>query len=111
MTHADPAPDGRDAILTKVMNSALCLTEGWDRDFADPITEETLLVADLGCQSLDIVVLTADLTRLLGRRDLPLEKLLLVGGKPVMDISLGTLADFLWEHTKKQPTREGGNAA
>lgn len=110
MNHVDPVPNGRDAILTKVVNATIGLTEGWDRAFASPITEETLLVADLGCQSLDIVVLTADLSGRLGRHDLPLERLFLVGGRPVMDLSLGTLADFLWEHTKEQP-QEARNAA
>src|ERR1700730_11010887 len=97
MNLPDLEPDGHDAILTRVMEAAIALTQDWDRAFADPITPETLLVADLGCQSLDIVVLTADLSRQLRRHDLPFERLLLVGGKPVTDISLGALADFLWE--------------
>jgi acyl carrier protein len=93
------AETGRDAILTTVMDAALRLTQDWDRSFADPIGPETRLVADLGCQSLDIVVLTANLSRQLDRGDIPFERLLVSDGRPVSDISLGTLADFLWEQT------------
>src|ERR1035441_9089544 len=87
MNCPDPEPNGRDAILTRVMEAATSLTQDWDRAFADPIVPESLLVADLGCQSLDIVVLTADLSRQLKLRDLPFERLLLAGAKPVLDIS------------------------
>jgi acyl carrier protein len=113
MNLAEPTPNERDVILTNVMNAArgLIQGEGWERAFADPITAETLLVGDLGCQSLDIIVLVADLSRRLGRHDFPLEKLLQVEGKPVTDISLGTLADFLWEHTRNRTPEEARNAA
>jgi len=92
-------PDGREAILAKVMEAAIGLTQDWARAFASPITPETRLVADLGCQSLDIIVLTADLSKQLKRSDIPFERLLLAGGKPVPDLSLGALADFLWKQT------------
>jgi acyl carrier protein len=76
------------------------MIEDWDRDNVAPLTEETLLVADLGFQSLDIVVLTGDISRQLNRRDIPFERLLLRNGQPVSDLSLGVLADFLWEQVR-----------
>ena len=94
----------REAILARVMEATAALTQDWDRVFAAPIAPETRLVADLGCQSLDIIVLTAQLSRQLQRNDIPFERLLLANGKPVADISLGAMADFLWEQTKGLPT-------
>jgi acyl carrier protein len=91
----DSQPFFRDAIMSQVIDAAIGLTQDWDRAFADPIGPDTRLVADLGCQSLDIVVLTANLSRQLQRRDIPFERLFLASGKPVPDISLRALADFL----------------
>jgi acyl carrier protein len=82
------------------MEAAVNLTQGWERAFAAPLVPETRLIADLGCQSLDIIVLMAQLSRQLERHDIPFERLLLADGKPVPDVSLGRLADFLWEQTK-----------
>jgi acyl carrier protein len=92
-------PDARNAILKTVMIEAQSLTQDWGRAFADPIAPETRLIADLGCQSLDIIVLTANVSRQLHRTDIPFERLLVSDGRPVSDISLGTLADFIWEQT------------
>jgi acyl carrier protein len=89
----------REAMLTRVIEAAATLTRDWDRAFASPIAADTRLIADLGCQSLDIVVLTAQLSRDLDRRDIPFERLLMAGGKPVGDISVRMMADFLWEQT------------
>jgi acyl carrier protein len=91
--------NARDVILAMVMEAVVDLTPGCDRTFATPIGPDTRLIADLGCQSLDIVVLFGDLSRQLNRGDIPLEQLVRKEGKPVLDISIGTLADFLWEQT------------
>jgi acyl carrier protein len=97
-------PFEREAILADVMKAAAGLTQDWDREFAAPIAPETRLMADLGCQSLDIIVLTGQLSRQLRRNDIPFERLLLANGKPVSDVTVGALADFLWEQTQGAPT-------
>jgi acyl carrier protein len=89
---------GRDQILAVVVEAAESMTKDWEHALSAPPGPSTLLVADLGCQSLDIVMLTADLSRRLHRSDIPFERLLLANGKPAADISLGALAEFLWEH-------------
>lgn len=105
MSTAITALDGRNIILHKVIEAATGLTQDWEHAFSDPIAPETRLVADLGCQSLDIVVLTAQLSRQLNHTDLPFERLFLPQGKPVGDISVGTLAEFFWEHTQAGAAR------
>jgi acyl carrier protein len=97
---AQAAPDRRDAVLALVITTVAEMVEDWDRAFADPITSQTLLVGDLGFQSIDIVVLSGALSQSLDRRDIPFERLLLDDGKPVPDLRLGMLADFLWQQTQ-----------
>jgi acyl carrier protein len=101
MSCPSPEQNENDAILRKVIEAAIGLTEDWDRAFADPIGPDTRLVADLGCQSLDIVVLTANLSRQLQRDDIPFERLFLSDGKPVRDISIRALAEFLCEPNQR----------
>jgi acyl carrier protein len=97
-------PVERQAVLANVMKEAAGLTQDCEREFAAPIAPETRLVADLGCQSLDIIVLIAQLSRQLQRNDIPFERLFLANGKPVSDVTVGALADFLWEQTQGVPT-------
>jgi acyl carrier protein len=93
-----PVLNEREAILLRLIAAVTGMIQDWDRDdVAAPLTGNTLLVADLGCQSLDIVMLMAEMSRQLNRRDIPFERLLLVHGRPISDLSLGVLADFLWE--------------
>jgi len=94
------SPWSRVQVLDAVIEAAGRLTEDWDHEFSAPISADTWLVADLGCQSLDIIVLTAQLSRRLERTDIPFERLLLLEGKPVTDVSLRAMANFLWEHAK-----------
>jgi acyl carrier protein len=101
-----PLPGGREAILKSVVAAVSGMIRDSERDVAAPIAGNTRLVADLGYQSLDIVVLTADMSRQLHRRDLPFERLLLVDGRPVSDLSLDQLADFLWEQISNIPVIE-----
>ena len=98
---ANSAVGGREAILRRLIATVSGMIQDWERDVSAPITGTTLLIADLGYQSLDIVVLTADMSRQLNRRDLPFERLLLVDGRPVSDLSLDTMAGFLWEQVDK----------
>jgi acyl carrier protein len=104
---APPTLNGREAILLRVMDIVREMIQDWDRDdLTTPLTEDTQLVADLGYQSLDVVVLTAAMSRMLNRKDIPFERLLLVGGRPIPDLSLGALADFLWEQVKNSSARD-----
>jgi hypothetical protein len=94
------APNARLAILTLVMQTITEMLRDEDRIFASPLTPQTLLVADLDYKSLDIVMLIGYLNRQLGLIDIPFEQLLFIHGRPVADLSLQTLADFMWEQTR-----------
>jgi hypothetical protein len=93
----------REAILSMVIEAANGLDETSERAFAEPIGPDTLLVRDLGCQSINIVCLAAALIRQLQCTDLSLERLFWPGERPASDISLRALADFLSERV---PSRE-----
>jgi acyl carrier protein len=99
---SSPPPEfvSRDQMLALVVQAAEDLTKDWDRALSDPPGPTTLLIADLGCQSLDIVMLTAAMSRQLHRSDIPFERLLLRDGRPVDDLSLGAIADFLWQNAE-----------
>lgn len=96
--------DDYDTTLTEVIAAAAGLVRDWEHAFAEPIGPHTRLVADLGCQSLDIVILIADLCRHFGCTETPFERLLRCEGKPVSDLSLAQLANFLsHERTSQNP--------
>jgi hypothetical protein len=107
MNHQTLVPITHNAVLACVMDAATDLTEGWDRDFANPIAPESMLVSDLGCQSLDIMVLLGQLSSRLALTELPFEELFMPEGKRVPDFSLGTLSDFLWKQSRSKTNREG----
>jgi hypothetical protein len=101
-----PFPDGRETILLDLTAMVTAKLKDWDRDVAAPLDASTMLVADLGYQSLDITILIVTLWRqlnLTGIRDIPFERLLLVDGTPISDLSLGKLTDFLWEEQMRTP--------
>lgn len=74
------------------------LTSDWDRGFGDPIGRPTRLVADLGFDSVDVVQLAIAIEEQYQRRKLPFEKLLMVDGRYVDDVTVGELVDFLTAH-------------
>jgi acyl carrier protein len=106
---APAAPNGLPAILTLVTQTVTEMLRDEDQIFASPLTPETLLVADLDYKSLDIVMLIGYLNRQLHLTDIPFERLLFVHGRPVADLSLQALADFMWEQTQaKAEVSEAG---
>jgi acyl carrier protein len=96
-------PEGREAVLAHVVAAVTEMIRDWDRAFADPVGAHTLLMAELGFQSIDVVVLTGELSQRLNRRDIPYERLLVIDGRPVADLRLGTLVDFLWDQFRTTP--------
>jgi acyl carrier protein len=96
---------GRQVVLDLLFAAISGMMADWDRDDIPPLSEETLLVADLGFQSLDIVVLMGNMSRQLSRTDIPFERLLFLDGRPILDLSLRVLTDFLWEQAGRAPAR------
>lgn len=72
--------------------------EDFDTDFEDEITADTLLLSDLGFESIDIIQLVVAIEDDLGQRDVPFEQLLMKNGAYVDDLSVGALVDFVSEN-------------
>lgn len=92
-------PDVLDAVLSLLTE----LSGDWEYD--GPIGPETSFLADLGFESLDIVVLSTLIQQRYGR--LPFaEYLEELGQRPVeeRDITVGELVAFVCEH--RQPSLE-----
>jgi acyl carrier protein len=74
------------------------MTSDWDTGFTGGIDENTYLVRDLGCESIDVVQFVVAMEECFRRRDLPIEKLLMVDGRYVDDLRVGDVVAFLRQH-------------
>ncbi len=113
MTQPGGSAVGRQAIVADLTGMIADITQDWDLDFSGGITESTGLVADLGFQSIDVVMLVGEVHKHYGRRDLPFEKLLVTGGGYAREITVRDLADFLHLHLNGsggQPASTGEGA-
>jgi acyl carrier protein len=95
----EPAQSGvhvdRQRILDDVVLILSEMTSDWDLDFSGGIGPQTLLIADLAFESIDVVQLVVALEERFGRRDLPFEQLLMSDGRYVDDLSVAQVVDFL----------------
>jgi acyl carrier protein len=88
----------REGILEKVIQILRNMTSDWDTGFSGPIAADTCLVSDLMCESIDIVQFVVALEECFGRRDLPMEELLMIDGRYVDDLRVAEVVDFLCKH-------------
>lgn len=95
----------RAAIEGVVLQILKDLTADWDADYAGEIGPDTLLIADLDFESIDVVELVVSLEGRFARRDLPFEKLLMTDGRYVEDLTVRQVVDFL---ESELPKRQGG---
>lgn len=73
-------------------------TTVWDRDIPEGITRDTRLIADLGCESIDIVMLIVEIHKLFRRQDFPWDDLLMPSGQYVGDVRAADIANFIYAH-------------
>lgn len=85
----------RGPIMQGVIDILKDMTSDWDLDFSGEIGPETQLMSDLAFESIDVVQFVVALQEKFGRRDLPFEKLLMVDGRYVDDLSVAEVSDFL----------------
>jgi acyl carrier protein len=91
----------REAVLSDVLMLLQRVAADWD--FSGEITEHTYLSADLGFQSLDVVVLGTAVQEHYGRL-LPFSELFAaIGQQEVKDISVGEWVDFVYTHLDAVP--------
>jgi acyl carrier protein len=97
MTELDPEVLG---AIFALLNE---LKEDWE--YGDEILPDTRFIADLGLESLDIVVLSTMIQQRYGRLPFP-EYFEEVGGRPVQerDVTVADLTRFVSLH--RQPTRQ-----
>jgi acyl carrier protein len=84
-----------EAIEAEVIGILKNMTSDWDTGFSGEIQANTRLVADLCCESIDMVQFVVALEETFKRRDLPIEKLLMVDGRYVDDLSVRQVVTFL----------------
>lgn len=85
------------SVLDDVLEMMTELAGDWE--YSGAITPETNLIADLGLESLDLVVLGTSIQQRYGR--LPFAEFLAeIGQRPVAerDVSVGELVDFVCRH-------------
>jgi acyl carrier protein len=85
-------------ILQSVIRILEDMTSDWDLDFSGGIKSDTRLIADLAFESIDMVQFVVAIEEKFMRRDLPFEKLLMVNGRYVDDLSVAEVSGFLQEH-------------
>ena len=101
--------NNRAAIEGVVLQILKDLTADWDSDFGGQIGPDTLLIADLDFESIDVVELVVSLEGKFARRDLPFEKLLMDDGRYVDDLTVRQVVDFL-ESQLLKPGQGGPDA-
>lgn len=75
------------------------ITQDWDLELANGFGPDTLLIADLAFESIDLVQFAVSLEQALGRKGLPFENLFMKDGDYVDDLSVDQVAQFLLTQT------------
>ena len=93
----DSAQEVRPAngVQDKLIAILADMTQDWGLELAGPMDAETCLMGDLGFASIDLVALIAAIDEEWQRRDWPYERLLMVDGRYVDDLTLGEVSKFL----------------
>lgn len=71
------------------------MTRDWDFEYSEGICDKTRLVADLGCESIDFVMLIVSIEAAFHRKNLPFEDLLMKNGKFVGDVTVDQIVAML----------------
>ena len=81
-----------------IVDVVIELTSDWDLDDVT-ISDNTLLCADAGFESLDIVQLVVLIEKRLGSPSIPFEQLFMQGGSYIDDVTISQLAAFIVSKT------------
>jgi acyl carrier protein len=96
-------PFDEPTVLADLLRLLADITQDWDLEFDGGLSPDTMLVVDLGFESIDMVMLIEEIQRHFGRNDIPFEKLLIVNEQYVDDVQVGTLASFVHRHLAGAP--------
>jgi acyl carrier protein len=87
-----------EAILDDLIRIFEEMSSGWEMRFKSSIGPEIFLGADLGFKSVDLVRLIAAIQKGYDRQDLPFQELFIPDDRPVEDLRVSDLVDFLHKH-------------
>lgn len=86
----------REAVYNSIASILNKLSEDWE--YSEEIRSDTLFVADLGFESIDLVVLATNIEKLY-QKQFPFAQFFLeVGQRKIRDVQVGELADFVFQH-------------
>ncbi len=85
----------QDAVAARVVKILEDMTGDWDLEFDGKIDLDTQIIGDLAFESIDIVQLVVALEEGFNKRGIPFEKLLMVDGRYVNDLSVAEVVEFL----------------
>jgi acyl carrier protein len=91
----------KDAILSDLLKILEDMASEWEVEFAGAIGPETRLEADLSFQSIQVVQLIIAIEEHFQRQELPFQTLLMPDGRPVRDLRVVDVADFLYTQVNK----------
>ncbi len=84
-----------DTIIARLIALLEDFTQDWDQEPDAGMSADTLLLADLGFESVDIIQLTVAIEEEFKLFRTPFDKLLMKDGRYVDDLSIGQIATFL----------------
>jgi acyl carrier protein len=84
-----------DKTTEKLIQILMEMTSDWDLELQGTIDRDTSLIGDLAFESIDIVELVVAIEESFHKRSIPFEKLLMVDGRYVDDLTVGQVADFV----------------
>ena len=88
----------KERILDDVIKIIEEMDSGWESQFEQLITPQTLLGADLAFKSIDVVRLVAAIQKFYDCFELPFQELFIPNGRLVKDLSVTDFVDFLDAH-------------
>lgn len=83
------------AIRGRVVQILEDITRDWDFDYEGPINGTTRLIGDLGCESIDFVMLIVSIEGTFERKNFPFEDLLMKDGRFVGDVTVDQIVAML----------------
>ncbi|HEY0385473.1 MAG TPA: hypothetical protein VGC64_05655 [Pyrinomonadaceae bacterium] len=87
----------KESIFEDVTRILTGMMQDWDISISGPLTPDTRLIADLGFQSIDIVMMIGEIHRRYNRKNFSFERILLSRERPVDDLQISTIVGFLCE--------------
>ncbi len=87
----------KDKLLAIVISVLEDTVQDWDMELEGGMNSATSLLGDLAFESIDVVQFAVALETAVGRKGLPFERLFIVDGTYVDDVTVTQIVEFLGE--------------